>query len=73
MKRADLLDAIYDLKNSENVERDIDALKNIADDFCDHYETDFNNIEEFLSSSGPHTEHTNKAFEVAQKCSRDLY
>lgn len=73
MKRKDLLEAVERLKDSENVECDIDNLKTLMVEFCDHYETDFNDICDNLKDLAPHIEVVEIAHSIAGRCGSDLY
>ncbi len=73
MKRSDLLDAIDDLKDADDMGHAIDTLKDIAVYFCDNYEADFNNICDELSDLAPHIDKVFEAHAIAKKCGRDLY
>jgi hypothetical protein len=73
MKRLVLLDAIDNLKLSNDVESAIDELKDLAGNFCDHYETDFNNISDLLNDLAPHIDKVNEAKEISETCGVDLY
>jgi len=73
MKRIDLLSAIDELKDSDNIESAIDNMKDVAIAFCDNYETKFNDIKDELKSLAPHINNVNNAYQIADKCSNDLY
>lgn len=73
MKRKDLLNAVDELKEADNIEHAIDTLKDIAKNFCDNYEAEFNNISDALKDLAPHIESVGKAYEMSEKCSSDLY
>lgn len=73
IKREDLLNAIEDLKRSENIERDIDILKDLAITFCDIYEDSFVDIKEGLSVLSPHIDLVYEAHEIAEECAKRLY
>jgi len=73
MKRSDVLSAINELKNSEDVELSIDALRDLMTGFCDELETDFNDIRDLLVDLAPHIEGVGEAHALAEKCALDLY
>ena len=73
MKRIDLLSAIDELKDSDNIESAIDNMKDVAIAFCDNYETEFNNIRDELEVLAPHINDVDSAYQIAVKCSGDLY
>lgn len=68
-----MLEAIESLKDSENVEHDIDNLKSLMVEFCDHYETDFNDICDNLKDLAPHIEVVDLAHTIADRCGSALY
>ncbi len=73
MKRSDLLNAVDELKESDCIEHAIDTLKDIAANFCDNYEMEFNSIRDSLEALAPHIDKVDDAHKVAEKCSSDLY
>ncbi len=73
MKRIDLLNAIDEIKNADDVAHAIDTLKDLAVSFCDHYETEFNYIRDGLECLAPHIDKVSDAHDIAEKCSSDLY
>lgn len=73
MKREDLLNAVDELKSADNTEHAIDTLKDIAANFCDNYEMEFNHIRDSLEGLAPHIDKVGEAHKAAEKCSSDLY
>ena len=73
MKRLDLLNAIDELKDTDDIAEAIDTLKDITVNFCDNYEMDFNNIREALEDLAPHIDKVNEAHGIAVISSNDLY
>ena len=73
MKRIDLLNAVDELKDADNIEHAIDTLKDIAASFCDDYEREFNNIRDCLEGIAIHIDIVDDAYKIAKKCSDDLY
>jgi hypothetical protein len=73
VNREDLLNAIDELKDSEDIEQSITNLKVDYLRFCDHYETEFNNIRDDLEELAPHIEKVDAAFSTARNCSNELY
>ena len=73
MKRADLLNAVDELKETDNVEHSIDLLKDLVVNFCDNYETEFNNIKDCLEPLSEHIDKVEEAHKIAEQCSIDLY
>ena len=73
MKRLVLLDAIDNLKLSNDVEIAIDALKDLAVDFCDNYETEFNDISDHLDGALLQIPAVRAAKGISDKCGSDLW
>ena len=73
MKRSSLLNAIDELKYCDDIAHAIDTLKDIAINFCDNAETDFNNIRDALEDLAPHIDKVHEAHTIAEKCGTDLY
>ena len=73
MKRSDLINAVNELKKSENIEHDIDTLKDFIVNFCDNYEAEFNRIRYALEGLAPHIDNVQEAYTIADKCSERLY
>lgn len=73
MKRLDLLNAIDDLKEADDIAHAIDTLKDIAGNFCDNYEMEFNHIRDYLEDLAPHIDKVKGAHDIAEKCSEYLY
>jgi hypothetical protein len=73
MKRIELLNAIDEIKDADDVAHAIDTLKDLAVNFCDNYETEFNYIRDALEGLAPHIDKVNEAHRVAEKCGSDLY
>jgi len=73
MKRIDLLNAIDELKDADDIQHAIDSLNTFCIEFCDHYETEFNQVRESLEGLAPHIDKVDEAHKIAEKCSSDLY
>lgn len=73
MKREDLLSAVDELKESEDIAHAIDSLRDIVKDFCDNYESDINDIRDNLSDLAPHIDKVFEAHQIAEKLSDALY
>ena len=73
MQRSDLLNAIDELKDSDNIEHAIDTLKDLVVNFCDNYEAEFNHIRDSLEDLAPHIDKVYVAHAMAEKCSERLY
>ena len=73
MKRTDLLNAIDELKVCDDIAHAIDALRDVAVNFCDNAETDFNNIRDVLDDLAPHIDKVQEAHSIAEKCGINLY
>ena len=73
MKRKFLLNAIDELKNTDNIESAIDALKDLAVDFCDNYETEFNDISDHLDGALLQIPAVRAVKGISDKCGSDLY
>ncbi len=73
MNRSDLINTIEALKESDSIEHDIDLLIGTAEDFCNSYECDFNNIRDALEPLAEHIPLVEDAYDAAKRCSDELY
>lgn len=73
MNRDTLINTIEDLRESVDTESDIDSLIDVARDFCDNYESDFNTIRDILRPLVEYVDIVEDAHSIADRCSDELY
>ncbi len=73
MKRIDLMKAITDLKDSDNIQESISELESFAKEFIDHFEGEFESIEQGLDSITDPSDKVETAKATAEKCANALF
>lgn len=73
MKREDLLNAIDEIENGDDIEKVKSKLTQVAIEFCDDFEHKFNTIRDELDPLTSHIDIVFNAHAVAESGSSDLY